>query len=198
MPFSPSFWRNAKIVFLMLLGMSLIYLSIFIYFNVITIPYLNPLVITAANTLSPLTPLFNPILFYFNLTNWFHPPCVTYRKTLKRKQYLLGVFCQLMASLAMAFSVSLKLSWVMENIYGLRDGEGMCVGPCWKLWAELGLLGAVVVVKVVGLELDGGMYGRYLDMQLVKLKEKDAEKAAKKMVGDGDIKEVNDIEKARI
>jgi len=95
-----------------------------------------------------------------------------------------------MASLAMVFSVSLKLSWVMENIYGLRVGEGMCVGPCWKLWAELGLLGAVVVVKVVGVELDGGMYGRYLDMQLVKLKEK--------MAGDGDVKEVNDIEKARI
>ena len=95
-----------------------------------------------------------------------------------------------MASLAMVFSVSLKLSWVMENIYGLRVGEGMCVGPCWKLWAELGLLGAVVVVKVVGVVLDGGMYGRYLDMQLVKLKEK--------MAGDGDVKEVNDIEKARI
>ena len=95
-----------------------------------------------------------------------------------------------MASLAMVFSVSLKLSLVMENIYGLRIGEGMCVGPCWKLWAELGLLGAVVVVKVVGVELDGGMYGRYLDMQLVKLKEK--------MAGDGDVKEVNDIEKARI
>lgn len=110
----------------------------------------------------------------------------------------MGVFCQLMASLAMVFSVGLKLSWVMENIYGLKVGEGMCVGPCWKLWAELGLLGAVVVVKVVGVDLDRGMYGRYLDMQLLKLKEKDAEKAAKKMVGDGDIKEVNDIEKARI
>lgn len=101
-----------------------------------------------------------------------------------------------MASFAMAFSVSLKLSWVMENLYGLRVGEGMCVGPCWKLWAELGLLGAVVVAKVVGLDLDGGMYGRYLDRQLVKLKEKDAEKAAKQMVRDGDIKEVGDIEKA--
>jgi hypothetical protein len=174
------------------------YLSIFIYFDVITIPYLTPLVITAANTLSPMTPLFNPIIFYLNLTNWFHPACATYRKTLKRKQYLLGVFCQLMASLAMVFSVGLKLSWVMEYTYGLRVGEGMCVGPCWKLWAELSLLGAVVVVKVVGLELDGGMYGRYLDRQLVKLKEKDAEEAAKKMVGGGDIKEINDIEKARI
>jgi hypothetical protein len=198
MAFSPSFWRNAKIVFLCLLVMSLMYLSIFIYFNVITIPYLTPLVITTANTLSPLTPLFNPIIFYFNLTHWFHPPCATYRNTLKRKQYLMGVFCQLMGTLAMVFSVSLKLSWVMENIYGLKVGEGMCVGPCWKLWAELCLLGAVVVVKVVGLELDGGMYGRYLDRQLVKLKEKDEEKAAKKRVGDGDIKEVNDIEKAWI
>jgi hypothetical protein len=182
----------------MLLGMSLMYLLIFIYYDVISIPYLKPLVVTAANTLSPLTPLLNPIIFYFNLTNWFHPACATYRKTLKRKQYLLGVFCQLMASLAMVFSVSLKLSWVMENMYGVRVGEGMCVGPCWKLWAELGLLGAVVVAKVVGVELDGGMYGRYLDRQLVKLKEKDEEKAAKKMGAGGDIKEVNDVEKARI
>ena len=99
-----------------------------------------------------------------------------------------------MASLGIVFSVSLNFSWVMEYMYGLRVGEGMCTGPCWKLWAELGLLGAVVVIKVVGVELDGGMYGRYLDRQLLKLKEKDEEKAPKKSVGN--VKEVNDVEKA--
>jgi hypothetical protein len=182
-------------VLLTLLIISLMYLAIFIYFDVITIPYLSPLVITTANTLSPLTPLFNPIILYFNLTPLFHPASITYRKTLKRKQYLMGVACQLVANLAIVFSVSSKLSWVMENMYGLKIGEGMCVGPCWKLWAELGLLGAVVVVKVVGLELDGGMYGRFLDRQLLKLKEKDAEKVAKKMLGNGDIKEFDDVEK---
>jgi hypothetical protein len=67
----------------------------------------------------------------------------------------------------------------MERMYGLRADEGMCVGPCWKLWTELMLVAFVIFAVVMGWDLDGGIYWRFMDRQVEKLKQEDAEKAAK-------------------
>lgn len=67
----------------------------------------------------------------------------------------------------------------MERMYGLRVDEGMCVGPCWKMWTELMLVAFVIFAVVMGWDLDGGIYWRFMDRQVEKLKQQDAEKAAK-------------------
>jgi len=79
----------------------------------------------------------------------------------------------------------------MKRVYGLDVEEGMCVGPCWKLWTELVVLVMVVFAVIMGWELDGGLYGKFMDSQLEKLKQKDAKKAAEGLMATG-----RDVEKA--
>ncbi len=187
MAFSPSFRRNGKLIILVLLGMSLLELGIFLYSDVITVPYLSPVVVAAGNSLTPFTPLIDPALVYVNLTQWLHPAWSAYRATLKRRQYIWSVIGQSIGSFMAVYCIALKFPWVLENIYGLKM-EGVCVGPCWKLWTELVLLVVVVFAVLMGWELDGGLYERFLVRQVEKLKQKDAEKAAKGMLAaDGDM-----------
>lgn len=86
---------------------------------------------------------------------------------------------------------SLKFSWVAKKVFGLKVEKGMCVGPCWKLGTELVLLVMVIFAVIMGWELDGGLYGRFMDRQVEKLKQKDAMKAAKEILAAG-----GDMEKA--
>ncbi len=185
MALSHSLRRDAKLFILTILGISLLELGIFLYFGEITLPYLSPVVVVIGDHLAPFTTLIDPALVYVNLTQWFHPASNAYRATLKGRKYVAGLICQCMGSLMTVYCVLLKFPWVLEKVYGLKVGEGMCVGPCWKLWTELVLLVGVGFAVLVGWELDGGLYRRFMDRQVEKLKRKDAEKAAKGMLAAG-------------
>jgi hypothetical protein len=105
--------------------------------------------------------------------------------------------CQTFSSLSLVCSISLKFSWVMRKVYGLKIEDGICVGPCWKLWTELVLLVMVVFAVIMGWELDGGLYSRFMDRQVEKLKQNDVKKATKEIVAaGGDIEKAADMDKS--
>jgi hypothetical protein len=177
MAFSPLFRLNVKAIILSLLVMSLLYLGIFLYLDVITIPYLSPVAVAVGDSLSPFTPLIDPLFAYINLKQWLHPAATTYRAAAKGSRYRAIVLAQSIGSFMTVFCISIKFSWVMQILYGLKS-EGMCVGPCWKLWMEFVLAAMVVFAVIMGRDLDGGLYGRYIDRQVLKMKQADAEKAS--------------------
>jgi hypothetical protein len=179
MAFSPSFRQKVKMALLTLLGAGLLYLGVFIYFGLVTIPYVSPVVLVVGNTLSPFTPLITPALAYCNIKLWLHPAMNAYRATLKGRRYATSLIPQYISVVMLVFYTLVKFFWVMERMYGLRADEGMCVGPCWKLWTELMLVAFVIFAVVMGWDLDGGIYWRFMDRQVEKLKQQDAEKAAK-------------------
>jgi hypothetical protein len=174
MALSAKFYKTVKIVILTLLAQSVLYLGIWLYLGLITIPYLSPIAVYIGDCLSPLTPLFDPTMAYVNLKQWLHPASKAYRKTMKRRQY-----------------IALRFSWVWDKILGLKVADGMCVGPCWKLWTELALLVIVCFVVAMGWELDGGLLWRFMDRAVEKLQQRDAERAAKERLAAG-----GDMEKA--
>ena len=53
------------------------------------------------------------------------------------------------------------------------------------MWTELVLLVVVVFAVIMGWDLDGGLYVRFMDRQIEKLKQKDAEKAVKEILAAG-------------
>jgi hypothetical protein len=198
MAFSPLLRRVGKAIILNLLIFSLMYLGIFLYFDVITIPYLSPAVVVIADSLSPFTPLWNPAMAYINLKQWLHPIAIAHRASLKRRHYVLTCLCQSIAAVFTLYSIALNFSWVMETVYGLKSGEGMCVGPCWKVWTQTMLLIIVVFAEIAGWELDGGLYVRFMDRQIQKFKQDEARNATEETFAHGgeDRKKAEDMEKA--
>ena len=89
------------------------------------------------------------------------------------------------------YLIALRFSWVWDKLFGLEVGDGICVGPCWKLWTELALLATVCFVVAMGWELDGGLLWRSMDRAVEKLQQRDAERAAKQRLAAG-----RDMEKA--
>jgi hypothetical protein len=196
MALSSSFRRNVKAVILAMLVIGLFHLGLLLYCEIFTVPYLSPVVLAIGNSLSPFTPLVNPAIAYVNLKQWLHPAANAYRATLRRRRYVAGLICQFIGSLMLIFSISLKFPWVMERVYGVKV-EGMCVGPCWKLWTELVLLVMVVIAAIMRWDLDGGLYGRWMDRQIEKLKQKDAERAAEeRLAAGGDMEKAADMDKS--
>lgn len=53
------------------------------------------------------------------------------------------------------------------------------------MWTELVLLVVVVLAVIMGWDLDGGLYVRFMDRQIEKLKQKDAEKAVEEILAAG-------------
>jgi hypothetical protein len=199
MALSPSFRRTVKAAILTVLVVSLFDLGLLLYFGVFTIPYLSPVVLAIGNSLSPFTPLFDPAMAYVCLKQWLHRAANGYRATLRRRRYVAGLISQSIGSLMLIFSISLKFTWVMESVYGwkVEEGVGMCIGPCWKLWTELVLLVMVVFAVIMGWDLDGGLYDRFMDRQIEKLKQHDAEKAAKEILAAGaDTEKAADVDKS--
>ena len=184
MAFSPLFRRAAKTVLLCWLLMVVMNLAILLYFDVITIPYLSPLVVVVGDSLSPFTPLIDPLFVYTNLKHWLHPAARAYRATQKGRRYAAMVISLCFSNVMLVFCVSTKFSWVMQLIFGF-ESEEMCVGPCWKLWTELLLIAVVVFAVAMGWDLDGGLYGRFIDRQILKAKQMEAEKAEKEMLAAG-------------
>jgi hypothetical protein len=185
MALSPSFRRHVKLFILTALVTSLFYLGLSLYCGIFTIPYLSPVALVIGNSLSPFTPLINPAIAYANLKQWLHPAGNAYLATRKRRQYVASLIYRFIASFMLIFAISIKVSWFMKSLYGLEDEEGMCVGPCWKLWTELVLLVVVVFAVIMGWDLDGGLYVRFMDRQVEKLKQIDAEKAAEEILAAG-------------
>jgi hypothetical protein len=157
MALSAKFYKTVKIVILTLLAQSVLYLGIWLYLGLITIPYLSPIAVYIGDCLSPLTPLFDPTMAYVNLKQWLHPASKAYRKTMKRRQYIASLMCLSVSSLAIVYLIALRFSWVWDKILGLKVADGMCVGPCWKLWTELALL--VIVCFVVAMSWMVGFSG---------------------------------------
>jgi hypothetical protein len=192
MALSAKFYKTVKIVILTLLAQSVLYLGIWLYLGLITIPYLSPIAVYIGDCLSPLTPLFDPTMAYVNLKQWLHPASKAYRKTLKgRRQYIASLTPLYVSSLAIVYLIALRFSWVWDKILGLKVADGMCVGPCWKLWTELALLVTVCFVVAMGWELDGGLLWRFMDRAVEKLQQRAAERAAKERLAAG-----GDMEKA--
>ena len=192
MALSAKFYKTVKIVILTLLAQSVLYLGIWLYLGLITIPYLSPIAVYIGDCLSPLTPLFDPTLAYMNLKQWLHPASKAYRKTLKgRRQYIASLWPLYFSSLVIVYLIALRFSWVWDKLFGLEVGDGICVGPCWKLWTELALLVTVCFVVAMGWELDGGLLWRSMDRAVEKLQQRDAERAAKQRLAAG-----RDMEKA--
>ncbi|KAH8821339.1 hypothetical protein F5884DRAFT_83784 [Xylogone sp. PMI_703] len=184
MAFSPGLRQKLKAIILALIFMCLFDLAIFIYYDTITIPYLSPAVHALGNALYPFTPIITPVIVYFNLKQWRHPGWKAFRATLTRRQYISTIIPQYVAGFMIIFCISLKVPWVVEKLYGLEIDDGMCVGPCWKSWTELGLLVFVFIAVFMHWDLDGGAYDRFLDRQIEKLKQKDAEKAMEEAQSD--------------
>lgn len=175
----PRSFKESLLLFIaVFLGMCVINFGILIYFGLFTIPYLSPVVVALGDALSPLTPLIIPVTAYGNIKQWTHPSLRAYRATLRRPAYITGIIGLSCGAFSVVACILLRFSWVVESLYGLETETGMCIGPCWKLWTELGLLAVVILAEIVGLELDGGAYGRYLDRQLENLRKKDAERIA--------------------
>jgi hypothetical protein len=176
MALSRSFVKNAKAAVLTLVLLVLLDLGVFIYYDLITIPYVSPAIVALGDSISPFTPLITPAALYLNIKAWLHPAASAYRSRTKRR-YVTALICHCIACLALIHSTMVKLSWFMNMVYGLDDG-GSCVGPCWKLWAELVLVAVVLFACFMGWDLDGGLFGRNLDRQVKEQINKEAERAA--------------------
>ncbi|KIN04975.1 hypothetical protein OIDMADRAFT_50804 [Oidiodendron maius Zn] len=117
---SPSIRQNVKVAILTVLGMGLVNLGVLIYFGVVTIPYVSPIVMAFGNSISPFTPLITPAIAYCNFKQWLHPAGNAYRATLKGGKYAASLIPQYVASVFLISCTLLKFSWIMERIYGLK------------------------------------------------------------------------------
>jgi hypothetical protein len=109
MAFSPSFRQKVKMALLTLLGAGLLYLGVFIYFGLVTIPYVSPVVLVVGNTLSPFTPLITPALAYCNIKLWLHPAMNAYRATLKGRRYATSLIPQYISVVMFSFLYSAEV-----------------------------------------------------------------------------------------
>jgi hypothetical protein len=167
--------KNAKAAILAVLVVGLLDLGILIYFDLITIPYVSPVIVAFGDSISPFTPLITPASVYLNIKTWLHPATSAYQSRTRRR-YVSGLICYCIANLALLYSTLLKFSWFMDMVYGLNDG-GSCIGPCWKLWAELVLVALVLFACLMGWDLDGGVLRRFLDRHVEEQIKKDVERA---------------------
>lgn len=173
-----------KTIIITVLATSLVNLEVVLYLDVITIPYLTPLAMAIGDSLYPFTPLVDPIFLYINIKQWLHPGKAAYRDATMGRRYGEMIIPQVIGTVMILFCILIKFSGVAQIIYGFEIEE-MCVGPCWKLWAELVLEAMVILAVIIGWDLDGGHYERFIDRQIMQMKQKDMEKAEKERLASG-------------
>jgi hypothetical protein len=188
--------RNAKLILLPILLTSFVYLEIFLYFGAIKIAYLTPAAVAFGDFIYPFTTLINPTLLYCNLKAWSYLWTKSCRAALKLSRFVAAAATQSVVSLAIAMGVSLKSQWGLEKLYGLKI-EGLCLGPCWMVWAEFALMALAAISVALGWDFEGGLFERHFERQLESLGWKKEEKAAKEALATGvDIEKTRHAEKA--